>query len=125
MIFDGKAVAYAGDLLTCGARILPQQSHVVGDSGGVNYPSLNSAPVQLQNNFINDSVKKYGIQFQLKDERSQEVCADIPYLISYIDSGEVETGWTDAEGKTHVIHANTPDKVAFQTIDASKPLPPL
>lgn len=33
VIFDGKAVAYAGDKLSCGARILPQQSHVVGDSG--------------------------------------------------------------------------------------------
>ena len=34
VLFDGKAVAYAGDLLTCGARIQPQQSHVVGESGG-------------------------------------------------------------------------------------------
>lgn len=33
VISDGKAVAYGGDLLTCGARILLQQSHVVGDSG--------------------------------------------------------------------------------------------
>lgn len=33
VIFDGKPVAYAGDKLSCGATIQPQQSHVVGDSG--------------------------------------------------------------------------------------------
>lgn len=31
IIFDGKPVAYAGDKLTCGAKIQPQQSHVIGD----------------------------------------------------------------------------------------------
>ena len=39
VIFDGHSVAYANDLLSCGARILPQQSHVVGDSQGQNYRS--------------------------------------------------------------------------------------
>ena len=34
IIFDDKAVAYVGDQLTCGAKILPQQSHVVGESAG-------------------------------------------------------------------------------------------
>ncbi|GLG84669.1 PAAR domain-containing protein [Acinetobacter calcoaceticus] len=33
IIMDGKPVAYAGDKLSCGATIQPQQSHVVGDSG--------------------------------------------------------------------------------------------
>ena len=33
IIFDDKAVAYVGDQLTCGTKILPQQSHVVGESG--------------------------------------------------------------------------------------------
>ena len=31
IVFDGKAVAYVGDLLTCGAKIMPQQHHVVGE----------------------------------------------------------------------------------------------
>lgn len=34
VIFDGKPVAYVNDFLSCGSRILPQQSHVVGTSGG-------------------------------------------------------------------------------------------
>jgi len=64
VLFDGKAVAYAGDKLSCSARILPQQSHVVGDSGGSNYPqipktqSLNS---QQNENFIENGIKKYSI----------------------------------------------------------------
>lgn len=33
IIMDGKPVAYAGDKLSCGATIQPQQSHVVGESG--------------------------------------------------------------------------------------------
>ena len=36
VLFDGKAVAYAGDLLTCGARIISQQFHVVGESAVLN-----------------------------------------------------------------------------------------
>lgn len=124
VIFDGKAVAYVGDKLTCGARIQPQQSHVVGDSGGENYTSVSVIPIPLQDNFVEDT-KKYGIQFQLRDEKTQTAQADVPYSITYLDSGAVETGWTDAEGKTHVISADAPDRVEFQTIDASKPLPPL
>ena len=44
VIMDGRAVAYVDDLLTCGAKILAQQSHVVGDSQGSNYSgSANSS----------------------------------------------------------------------------------
>lgn len=60
VIIDGKPVAYVGDKLTCGARIQPQQSHVVGDSGGTYYDS--SSPIlqtvnsqqSLNNSFTND-----------------------------------------------------------------------
>ncbi len=30
ILFDDKAVGYVGDKLTCGAKILPKQFHVVG-----------------------------------------------------------------------------------------------
>lgn len=58
VLFDGKAVAYVGDLLTCGARIQPQQSHVVGDSGGISLRSSSSAfkPSSTQNNLNNSLV---------------------------------------------------------------------
>lgn len=52
VLFDGKAVAYVGDSLTCGAKILPQQSHVVGESGGGSGSSSLSSfqPVSSQQN---------------------------------------------------------------------------
>lgn len=58
VIFDGKAVAYAGDLLSCGARILPQQSHVVGDSGSYygafsENNTVSSVTDDAENNWIN------------------------------------------------------------------------
>jgi len=70
ILFDNKAVAYVGDKLTCGAKILPQQSHVVGDRRGVNVVAQssarsNSAYSDQKNNFIDNSIKKYVIQ--LKD----------------------------------------------------------
>ncbi|CAP01151.1 conserved hypothetical protein [Acinetobacter baumannii SDF] len=123
IIMDGKPVAYAGDKLSCGATIQPQQSHVVGDSGSpYSYAASSAAPAQ--DSFVEEK-KEYGIQFQLKDEKTQKIFSDIPYSIIYKKDGKIETGWTDKEGKTHVINAATPDEVEFQTIDASKPLPPL
>ena len=64
IIFDDKAVAYVGDQLTCGAKILPQQSHVVGESGGANYATQsNSSFVDSKNNSSNNFIKdeKYNI----------------------------------------------------------------
>lgn len=56
VIFDGKPVAYVDDLLSCGARILPQQSHVVGDSGGANLRSSTPVfqPINSQQNLNNN-----------------------------------------------------------------------
>ncbi|WP_227612209.1 PAAR domain-containing protein [Acinetobacter sp. S40] len=63
IIMDGKAVAYAGDKLTCGATIQPQQSHVVGNSGSrirqtmaSGFQPINNHP--QNNHFIDDSIKK-------------------------------------------------------------------
>ncbi len=52
IIFDDKAVAYVGDKLTCGAKILPQQSHVVGESGG-NSNSVFNSTLEAKNSQIN------------------------------------------------------------------------
>ena len=124
----GKSAARVNDSLSCGCKLLPKQNLVVQDNGG-NIHSDQSTPPNMapaQDSFIKDnSNKEYGIQFQLKDEQTQRTFSEIPYSIIYKKNGKVETGWTDEEGKTHVINANSPDEVEFQTIDASKPLPPL
>ncbi|VAX44416.1 Uncharacterised protein [Acinetobacter calcoaceticus] len=120
----GKAAARVNDSLSCGCKLLPQQNLVVQDNGGSSQSSA-TTNTAAQDNFVEDKPKEYGIQFQLKDEKTQKVFSDIPYSIIYKKDGKVETGWTDKEGKTHIINAATPDEVEFQTIDASKPLPPL
>jgi len=59
VIFDGKAVAFVGDSLTCGAKILYQQSHVVGDAGGGSSGSSvrsSSQPISSQQNLTNSLV---------------------------------------------------------------------
>jgi len=56
IILDGKAVAYVGDQLTCGAKILPKQFHVVGDrrsSSLGSYPPLFQS-ISSQKNFNNN-----------------------------------------------------------------------
>ncbi|MCH2001061.1 PAAR domain-containing protein [Acinetobacter seifertii] len=121
----GKAAARVNDSLSCGCKLLPQQNLVVQNNGGGSSQSAATTNKPAQDSFVEDKPKKYGIQFQLKDEKAQKVFSDIPYSIIYKKDGKVETGWTDKEGKTHVINAATPDEVEFQTIDASKPLPPL
>ncbi|ELW83321.1 MULTISPECIES: PAAR domain-containing protein [Acinetobacter calcoaceticus/baumannii complex] len=121
----GKAAARVNDSLSCGCKLLPQQNLVVQDNGGGSSQSAATTNTVAQDSFVEDKPKKYGIQFQLKDEKTHKVFSDIPYSIIYKKDGKVETGWTDKEGKTHVINAATPDEVEFQTIDASKPLPPL
>lgn len=64
VIFDGKAVAYAGDSLTCGARILPQQHHVVGDSGS--YYGASSETDTVSNVVANDKEKNW-INYKFND----------------------------------------------------------
>lgn len=63
VIIDGKPVAYVGDKLTCGATIQPQQSHVVGDSGGSSFLSsvLVFQPINSQQSLASsfNSQKKY------------------------------------------------------------------
>lgn len=95
VIFDGKAVAYVGDQLTCGARILPQQNHVVGERGdGYNNSSSNSFD------------KSAYSQSQVFDEQIQLVVDDdiksVLSLIGYrLFVGQTSyEGELDSDGKT-------------------------
>lgn len=58
VIFFGKSVAYAGDKLTCGARVLPKQSHVVGDSGKPYFGNSATSSQNQQESFRSDVIKK-------------------------------------------------------------------
>lgn len=68
IIMDGKPVAYVGDKLSCGAIIMPQQFHVVGDSGNpYSSASTTSSPVSSQSqqttdSFVKDKYENYYIE---------------------------------------------------------------
>ena len=71
IIFDDKAVAYVGDQLTCGAMILPQQNHVVGDSGGAATSAISNlqstSRQQNQTNSFTQDEGKYEIYYIEQD----------------------------------------------------------
>ncbi len=76
VIMDGKPVAYAGDKLTCGATIQPQQSHVVGDSGSYysHSPSnneTNSFIEQTKEKIVKEIYWSYGENFILLQDKSR------------------------------------------------------
>ena len=130
IIFDDKAVAYAGDLLTCGAKILPQQDHVVGDSQGSNYrsSSQSSSTIPLQNNFrVDEGQQIHKIQFQVLDDYSQAPIPELLYEIYNKESGILLVqGYTDQTGMTALYESEySPESIELITIDLSKPLPPL
>lgn len=123
IIFDGKAVAYADDLLTCGAKILPKQDHVVGTSQGENYRSSSSSIIPMQNSFVDKTITaNFGLQHQLLDETTNEPITELPYRIIRA-SGETIEGVTDAEGKTQIIDSgNEEEKIQFIIPILSEPM---
>lgn len=99
VIFDGKPVAYVDDILSCGARILPQQSHVVGDSGSGNANDQGS----ISSSLIASQLKNiFEDKFKLISQ-SGEALNNINYQIIKSD-GSIENGTTDNNGFTHIVN---------------------
>lgn len=96
---DGKAVAYVDDLLTCGAKILPQQSHVVGDSQGSNYSGgANSS------SYLAQGLTLYSGQYQLVNNSNNQPYSNVKYIVTYADGRTVE-GVTDSNGMTEKLES--------------------
>lgn len=107
----GKSVARVNDSLSCGCKLLPKQSLVVGATA----PSINT----LQNHsFINNLVenfqKEYGQRFQLRDELTNEVLPNICYELKL--NGKVVHGKTDDEGYTQEVISKNPEKVILRIL---------
>ena len=99
VIMDGKAVAYAGDKLTCGATIQPQQSHVVGDSQGSNYSGgANSS------SYLAQGLTLYSGQYQLVNNSNNQPYSNVKYIVTYADGRTVE-GVTDSNGMTEKLES--------------------
>lgn len=98
----GKSVARVNDSLSCGCKLLPKQSLVVGATGPSKGEVNNSSQNILNNNSLNEfSNEKYGHRFLLKDELSNEPLANICYEIK--KNGEIMHGTTDQNGFTEFI----------------------
>ena len=99
VIMDGKAVAYVDDLLTCGAKILPQQSHVVGDSQGSNYSGgANSS------SYLAQGLTLYSGQYQLVNNSNNQPYSNVKYIVTYAD-GRIVEGVTDSNGMTEKLES--------------------
>ncbi|WP_445115411.1 PAAR domain-containing protein [Acinetobacter sp. WZC-1] len=126
IIMYGQPVAYVNDLLSCGARILPQQSHVVGDSQGSNYSSTSATPMtSLQNSLVETSSEEiHKIQFKIVDEDTEEGISEMLYEIYSKDTGSLLVrGYTDKQGMTALYESEySPESVQLITVDLSKPL---
>lgn len=99
VIFDGKAVAYVGDKLTCGATILPKQSHVVGDSQGSNYSGGSNS-----SNYLAKGLTLYSGQYQLINNSNNQPYSNVKYIVTYADGRTVE-GVTDSNGMTEKLES--------------------
>lgn len=120
VIMDGKPVAYVGDKLSCGASIMPQQFHVVGDSGSP-YSSAASSSTPVQDSFV-PQTDEHGLKFQLKNQETGKPLAQQYFKLKGPDGTEIE-GFTDKSGYTELIKTGTEAKeVDLTTFDLSKPM---
>lgn len=90
VIFDGKPVVYVGDKLSCGATLLPQQSHVVGDSG---------SPYSQKTNQASATQEKFDEQLKIVFEEGMND------IFKYIDC-RVKVGERFQDGKLD-LNGNT------------------
>lgn len=97
IIMDGKPVAYADDLLSCGAKILPKQDHVVGTSQGENYRRNSNS-----SSFIAKNLMLYSGHYQLVNNLNNQPYKNVKYVITYADGHAIE-GITDENGMTEKL----------------------
>lgn len=94
VIMDGKPVTYAGDKLTCGATIQPQQSHVVGDSGSYYNGSTN-----VSQNLLSSQNERFDEQLKIIfDNEIDDLFKNLDYKVKIGE--KIQQGSLDSEGKT-------------------------
>lgn len=99
VIFDGIAVAFAGDKFTCGATLLPKQNLVVGTAAG----STSGKSGNTQSNLVANGIKNlYSGQYQLINETDGSLYKNVKYSIEYVD-GRITEGVTDENGMTEKL----------------------
>ena len=97
LLWMAKAVAYVDDLLTCGAKILPKQDHVVGISQGENYSKNTNS-----SSFLAQGLTLYSGQYQLVNNSNNQPYSNVKYIVIYADGHTIE-GVTDENGMTEKL----------------------
>lgn len=118
VIFDGKPVAYVDDLLSCGARIQPQQSHVVGDSQGTN--GSNQRGGTHSSSFLAKGLTLYSGQYQLVNNSNNQPYSNVKYLVTYADGRTIE-GMTDENGMTEKLEKTNKSEDVTITLSERDP----
>lgn len=116
----GKSVARVNDSLSCGCKLLPKQSLVVGATGASIAEASN-----LKSNYTNnitDNNQNKSATFYFFNEITKEPISDFFYTITLPDGNKIE-GFTDKQGKTDLTKIGvSPDNVQIETFDLSKPM---
>ena len=114
-IVDGAPIARAGDVTSCGAKLIAvQQSFCESDFEvrSVEQPAPlvfpKSDPAAM---FAAINEKIYEDRFQLLDEITKQPLVSVKYRLNY--EGKSVEGTTDEEGFTEVIEADNPAEVSI------------
>jgi uncharacterized Zn-binding protein involved in type VI secretion len=121
VVINGRAIIVAGDKASCGATFLPSQSLWVRDQGS----SGGSGSSATNDSFVQNTEKENSVVFQFNDPKSGKPLTDFPYELT-LPTGEKIQGKTNRAGKTELaVTGVKPEQVKIETLDLSKPMPPL
>ena len=109
VIFDGRAVAYENDELTCGARILKQQSHTVGNSRGIGLVNTSNTTYSGISSFMGNDTH-YFSKFKCVDKETGEPVGNRKYYAISPTLGTI-FGVTDGDGFTEEIATTQQEEV--------------
>ena len=113
MVVMGKPAAQHNSPLACGCKCIGNQNLVVGHNGSSSSKSLLSSS-NVTNNFVDTEEKSYSQRFQLKDELSDEILANICYEIEI--NGRTIHGKTDQNGFTQEVISDKEEQVVLRVI---------
>lgn len=97
----GKLAARVGDSLSCGCKLLPQQSLVVQDNGGGSSTSSSNSTTNDNFSSLVPNLLNYSHRFQIVDDLDQAPLGNVLYEV--ITPTKRIEGITDKDGYTEII----------------------
>ncbi|MEF3819581.1 PAAR domain-containing protein [Acinetobacter baumannii] len=110
IIMDGKPVAYAGDKLSCGATIQPQQSHVVGDSGS----PYSAKETTQKKNFVENNIEKKVTEITWSYGNNFNPLSDKSRFFNDLNIHVKTTGYSQGENVSISIEPENSDISTFE-----------